>query len=262
MRLYASPWESGKPAPSLQAKYVYGTVPVEADGSAYFTAPAERPIYFQALDDQHNEVQRMRSYIHLQPGERLSCVGCHEPRNSAPNSGPADSPLALRRAPQRDHTASFSAPGRFHMPGWSSRCWTAGAENATQPKRQPAASICQAAGTLEACRPRSRPWSGRGPIRPEPRWSTSSTTGGASVGPCPAAQPLRFGTAVSRLVEVIDSQHSGVELTAAQRSGCGCARRAADRHHLDRPELPAVGQLHARAELGRNLKPIRDQCPI
>ena len=27
----------------------------------------------------------------------------------------------------------------------------------------------------------------------------------------------RFGTAVSRLVEVIDSQHGGAELTAAQR---------------------------------------------
>ena len=33
----------------------------------------------------------------------------------------------------------------------------------------------------------------------------------------PVAQPLRFGTAVSRLVEVIDSQHDGAELTAAQR---------------------------------------------
>jgi hypothetical protein len=216
MRLYASPWESGKPAPSLQAKYVYGTVPVEADGSAYFTAPAERPIYFQALDDQHNEVQRMRSYIHLQPGERLSCVGCHEPRNSAPNSGPADSPLALRRAPSEITPPPFGAGpfsyARLVQPVLDRRCGECHttetpAGGVDLSSRRDTRGVPASFATL--VRPRTDP--PRAPLVHffDNWWGISWTV--------PAAQPLRFGTAVSRLVEVIDSQHSGVELTAAQR---------------------------------------------
>jgi hypothetical protein len=78
-------------------KQVLGTVPVEADGSAYFTAPARIPLAFQALDDQGLAVQTMRSLTYLQPGEAASCVGCHEGRHDAPRTqGPA---LALQRAP-------------------------------------------------------------------------------------------------------------------------------------------------------------------
>ncbi len=65
-------------------KQVLGTVPVEPDGSAYFSAPAGVPLSFQALDERGQAVQIMRSITYLQPGERVSCVGCHEPRTSAP----------------------------------------------------------------------------------------------------------------------------------------------------------------------------------
>lgn len=78
-------------------KQVLGTVPVEADGSAYFTVPAGVPIAFQALDEHGRAVQTMRSLTYLQPGETLSCVGCHEPRHVAP--AVAAPPLALRREP-------------------------------------------------------------------------------------------------------------------------------------------------------------------
>ncbi|GAB6187897.1 HzsA-related protein [Thermopirellula anaerolimosa] len=78
-------------------KQVLGTVPVEEDGSAYFTVPAGVPIAFQALDEHGRAVQTMRSLTYVQPGETLSCVGCHEPRHVAPSvSRP---PLALRREP-------------------------------------------------------------------------------------------------------------------------------------------------------------------
>ncbi len=66
------------------AKQVLGTVPVEPDGSACFSAPAGVPLSFQALDERGQAVQIMRSITYLQPGERASCVGCHEPRTSAP----------------------------------------------------------------------------------------------------------------------------------------------------------------------------------
>jgi hypothetical protein len=71
-------------AEQTNARAVLGTAPVEPDGSAHFTVPAGRPIYFQALDERGLAVQSMRSVTYLQPGETLACQGCHEPQNRAP----------------------------------------------------------------------------------------------------------------------------------------------------------------------------------
>ena len=65
-------------------KQVLGTVPVNADGSVAFEAPADQPLQFQLLDEHGMAVMTMRSLVYLQPGEKAACVGCHEPRNSAP----------------------------------------------------------------------------------------------------------------------------------------------------------------------------------
>jgi len=78
------------------ARAILGTVPVEADGSAYFTVPAHKPILFQALDADGFAYQTMRSTTYVQPGERTACIGCHEHRMQAP---PGAFPMALRRAP-------------------------------------------------------------------------------------------------------------------------------------------------------------------
>jgi len=82
------------------ARSVLGTVPVEADGSAHFEAPAGRVLYFQALDENRMAVQSMKSAAYVAPGERLVCQGCHERRYRAP-SPPPEPPLALRRPPSR-----------------------------------------------------------------------------------------------------------------------------------------------------------------
>ncbi len=79
-------------------KCVLGTVPVEEDGSAYFRAPAGVIVFFQALDADGKAVQTMRSATHVQPGQTLGCVGCHEPRNTA---APQRGALAALRAPSR-----------------------------------------------------------------------------------------------------------------------------------------------------------------
>jgi len=76
------------------ARMLLGSVPVEADGSAYFRVPACKPIYFQAVDESGRAVQSMRSVVYLQPGQRLGCVGCHEPPGTSPQSRPL---MALRR---------------------------------------------------------------------------------------------------------------------------------------------------------------------
>jgi mono/diheme cytochrome c family protein len=78
-------------------KQILGTVPVESDGSAYFRAPAGIPLAFQALDQRGQAVQIMRSLTYLQPGERASCIGCHERRETVPAQ--QTPPLAQRRAP-------------------------------------------------------------------------------------------------------------------------------------------------------------------
>ena len=65
---------------------VLGTVPVEPDGSARFVVPALKPILFQALDQDGLAYQTMRSITYLQPGETVTCIGCHERRADAPVS--------------------------------------------------------------------------------------------------------------------------------------------------------------------------------
>ncbi|MHC4741047.1 MAG: HzsA-related protein, partial [Planctomycetota bacterium] len=76
---------------------VLGTVPVEEDGSAYFEVPAGRPVLFVALDEDEMSVKRMQSFTNVQPGEVLSCVGCHEDRAVTPKPIKANNLMALRR---------------------------------------------------------------------------------------------------------------------------------------------------------------------
>ncbi len=94
------------------ARALLGTVPVEEDGSAYFRVPADRPLYFQIVDDRGRAVQGMRSVTYFRPGERRGCIGCHEPPNS---SVPTRDILALRREPSAltpgpDGSLPFSFP--------------------------------------------------------------------------------------------------------------------------------------------------------
>lgn len=76
-----------------------GTVPVEEDGSAFFEAPANRQLFFVALDGRNRSVKRMQSFTSVRPGETLGCVGCHELRTMAGPNGGRPSALALQRTP-------------------------------------------------------------------------------------------------------------------------------------------------------------------
>ncbi len=93
---------------------IVGTVPVEADGSAYFEVPALRSIFFVALDQNDFSVKRMQSFCTVQPGERLSCVGCHEHRTQTPQYS-AQNLLALRRVPSQIKPID-AAPDVFDFP--------------------------------------------------------------------------------------------------------------------------------------------------
>ncbi|MBN2476387.1 MAG: PD40 domain-containing protein [Pirellulales bacterium] len=80
---------------------ILGTVPVEADGSAYLEVPAMRSLFFVALDENDLSVKKMQSFVTLQPGEVTSCVGCHEPRTVTPQNPGQATLLAVRRRPSQ-----------------------------------------------------------------------------------------------------------------------------------------------------------------
>ncbi len=76
---------------------VLGTVPVEDDGSAHFLLPPRRHIFFEALDQDHLEIRRMRNYLTAQAGEKVGCIGCHENSGAAYHS--QNTPQAFLRKP-------------------------------------------------------------------------------------------------------------------------------------------------------------------
>ncbi|MEX0324259.1 MAG: SUMF1/EgtB/PvdO family nonheme iron enzyme [Puniceicoccaceae bacterium] len=80
------------------ARYLLGTVPVNEDGSVMVEVPSMMPISLMPLDEHGMAVQKMRSWINPQPGEVLSCVGCHESTDTAPLNKPT---LAFRQAPSK-----------------------------------------------------------------------------------------------------------------------------------------------------------------
>ncbi|OVE81439.1 hypothetical protein BVY04_03375 [bacterium M21] len=82
---------------SWDVKRVLGTVPVEKDGSAMFTVPANTPIALQPMDKNGASLQLMRSWFVARPGEKVSCIGCHEDQNMAPLARPS---LAAKKAPE------------------------------------------------------------------------------------------------------------------------------------------------------------------
>ncbi len=90
-------------------KAILGETPIEADGSAFFRVPARKPVYFQVLDAKGRCIQTMRSWSTLMPGEKFSCVGCHEDKNDAPLADEKTSIAMTRGARDLD---PFYGPAR------------------------------------------------------------------------------------------------------------------------------------------------------
>ncbi|MCP5526518.1 MAG: hypothetical protein H7A47_06885 [Verrucomicrobiales bacterium] len=182
-------------------KQVLGTVPVEADGSACFEAPARTPVLFQALDARGRAVQTMRSLVYLQPGEHQSCVGCHEHRMTAPAS--AALPQALRRAPSRiapgpDGSLPFSYP-RLVQPVLDRHCVRC--HDGQEPDRpvltgEPEGAFTKSYNALVS-RVSFSAWN-----RPDQNLE-------------PLTEPLRFGASASPLVALLDGGHGEVRLSSA-----------------------------------------------
>lgn len=113
---YKRPYVSTGPVVSAVqsdgVKRLLGTVPVESDGSVAFYAPAGLPLHFQLLDERGRALQTMRSFVHVMPGERRGCLGCHEAHSRAPVPELRFLPLRqpvreLTPPPWEDRTVSY-----------------------------------------------------------------------------------------------------------------------------------------------------------
>jgi hypothetical protein len=207
----APPHETGLRVPQGQdsvniARAVLGTVPVEADGSAHFTVPARRELFFQALDENGLAVTSMRSATQLQPGETLTCLGCHEQKQRSP-SVPARTPLAMRRAPSRlladvDGTNPFSYP-RLVQPVLERNCVECHAKSPDKAPRLDATPLAHGRSSYYASYLSLAPKFGffnyGGRDFADPKWYR--TTPGA------------FGARASRLYEILRDGHHDVKLT-------------------------------------------------
>jgi hypothetical protein len=189
----------------VPARWVLGTVPVEADGSAYFKVPAYRELFFQILDERGMAVQSMRSGTAIRHGEKLVCQGCHENKHQAASASDGI-PLALRRAPSEpkpdvDGSNPFSYP-RLVQPVLDRNCVKCHTEN-----------LAKKAPNL-----------GREPI--QNRWYASYnnlvkyafTSYGAKNGwKDPLwyrTEPGKFGASASKLIEMLDKGHYDLKLPA------------------------------------------------
>jgi mono/diheme cytochrome c family protein len=187
------------------ARMLLGTVPVEDDGSAYFRVPARKPLYFQAVDAEGRAVQSMRSITYLQPGERRSCVGCHEPMNSSP---PRRDVAALARGPSAivhgpDGTRPFCYP-RLVQPVLDRHCVSC--HDGTKGPNKAAPALTGA--------PDGRFTLSYNSLKPCLRWYE---WGGASITGV-VTRPGRIGADEGRLMKILaDATHAKVVLPREDR---------------------------------------------
>lgn len=187
------------------ARMVLGTVPIEQDGSAHFTVPARKELFFQVLDERGLAVTSMRSATQLQPGEHLACQGCHEPRRRT--TPPRQTPLALRRAPSRlqpdvDGTNPFSYP-RLVQPVLDRNCVSCHAKSPGKAPRLDAEPLPYGAGHYFASylslAPRFGFYSYGGRDFAEPQWYRTT--------------PGQFGARASLLYRMLEAGHHDVRLS-------------------------------------------------
>lgn len=180
----------------VPCRWVLGTVPVEEDGSAHFTVPAYRELFFQALDERGMAINSMRSATHARHGEQLVCQGCHEHKSQA-SEPPAVLPLALRRAPSEptpdvDGSNPFSYP-RLVQPVLDRNCVKCHQEN--KDKKAPNLAREPIANKFYAS------------------YNTLVNYGFTSYGDSYRTLSGQFGARGSKLIEMLEEGHHDVKLS-------------------------------------------------
>ncbi len=193
---------------SFTLERVLGTVPVEPDGSAYMELPALRSLFFVALDENDMAVKRMHSFMTVQPGEVIGCVGCHEHRTQT--ILPADLASAMTRRPSRiEPLAGY--PDVFDFP------------RDVQPILDRLCVDCHGTEATD----RGGPYEGgilltgdRGPMFSHAYFSMTvhqlfSDNRNRAVGNLP---PRSVGSSASRILQMLDGSHHDVKATEEEKT--------------------------------------------
>jgi hypothetical protein len=169
--------------------------------------PALRSLFFVALDENDMAVKRMHSFLTVQPGEVLGCVGCHEPRTESLPA--ANSMASLPRRPSRIEPIS-DAPTCFDFP------------RDIQPILDQLCVDCHGYQATE----RGGPYAGgialsgdRGPMFSHAYFTMTvqqlfSDNRNRAVSNLP---PRSVGSAASRILTMLDGSHHGVVADEHQR---------------------------------------------
>ncbi|MCL3781671.1 hypothetical protein EMN47_14900 [Prolixibacteraceae bacterium JC049] len=185
---------------SFECKKIWGTVPVEEDGSAYFEVPADRFVYFQLLDKDKMMIQSMRSGTMVQSGETLGCIGCHEDRRMAPPSTHGYTPLALAKKP---HT----------MNGWYGKPRNFGFTNEVQPVLDKKCVSChdfgKKAGKQLVLAGDRNPFFNAAYME---LWMKKKIKA-IGAGPAEVQPAYSWGAKQSKMIQALEKGHHGVKLT-------------------------------------------------
>ncbi|TWU33729.1 HzsA-related protein [Novipirellula artificiosorum] len=180
---------------------ILGTVPVEPDGSASIELPALRSLFFVALDENDLSVRRMQSFMTLQPGETVGCVGCHEHRSE---TSPPDRRLAALAKPAQKIQPIDDVPDVIDF------------VRDVQPILDQHCATCHNAKAFEGQIDLSGDHT---PVFSVSYW-TLTKLGLVADGrnnPYSLQAPRTIGSSASRLMQLIDGSHHDAKLTDPQR---------------------------------------------
>jgi hypothetical protein len=169
--------------------------------------PALCSLILVALDANDLSVKRMQSFLSVQPGETLSCIGCHEQRAGA--YLPSRGLMALARAPSRIEPVA-DVPDVFDFP------------RDIQPILDRLCAGCHGYDATEA----GGPYAGRvilsgdrGPMYSH-SYFTMTTRGLFSDGRNLARssyEPRALGSSASRILAMVDGSHHDARATDRER---------------------------------------------
>lgn len=196
---------------TFSVERLVGSVPVSADGSAYFKLPPLRSFLFLAMDGNGHCVKRMHSFTSVMPGERTTCIGCHEPRTETPAADVRDALLRVTRNAPVDPAPVRGVPEIFDY------------LRDVQPILDKHCLECHNHDREEGGFNISGHW---GPLYPigyiQMSWRDLF---GDNRVVLPYAEhsksnfaPYEIGTGSSRLLKLIESGHAGVDLPESERT--------------------------------------------
>lgn len=218
------------------AKRVLGTAKVENDGSVRFRIPANTPVSLQPLDKEGRAIQLMRSWLVGMPGERVSCVGCHEMRGTT---------LPRRRAVADEREAEelrpwFGPPRPFLF------------ANEVQPVLEKFCVGCHTGPALVG--PRSKPcfktadtsYAGLHPYVHRPGVESDMAL----------LNPMEYHASTSPLIRMLEKGHHGVKLAAMgpeakERLYCWIDLNAPKNGQWKPPEWQGADPAQRRCELAK-----------